>query len=95
MIAASFISEDRAKIKRDTTLRITNLIKNARLPILFQPKLRTKIIHFLKHDKKVRQGKNRFVLVEQIGRVSFGNEILNKEVNKALEKMLITFKENS
>ncbi|MFC2140219.1 3-dehydroquinate synthase [Candidatus Auribacterota bacterium] len=88
MIAAAILSENRKKIGRETVERIIRLNKKADLPIIFKKDLLEKVIDFLKYDKKVRAGKNRFVLMESLGDVSFGNEVSNSEVKSALEKML-------
>lgn len=70
--------------------RINALLTNVGLPEKIQGIKLTEIMRIMKHDKKFQQGKNRFVLLKDIGKVivvqGIKEEIIKKAVNKFLVK---------
>ena len=89
MIFAAKLSLELGLIESDDFSRIYNLINSAGLPVL--PKQSYNIDQFLKllySDKKVKDGKLRFILPEKIGKVIIKDDIPISILKSELRKML-------
>lgn len=75
MIAAARISNRLGNFNRDELRRLEGLISGAGLPTGVGNLDVGEIIRAMKHDKKVREGKVRFVLPESIGKVFIADEV--------------------
>lgn len=87
MVTALLLSEKKGLPKGDTD-KCVALIKKARLPYRIKASWPKKITELLKHDKKVKAGKNRFVLINPLGCASFGNITENRTVLSVLNSQL-------
>lgn len=87
MIGESYISYKKGLCNKEVYLRIKELGKKFGLLNSFEKINFEKIIDFMKHDKKIKKEKIRFVLPEKIGRVKIGVEIEDKEILKILKEM--------
>ena len=84
MIAAAKISNRIGRLDTNVVNRITNLITKTSLPTEL-PKLELKkLVRAMKHDKKVLQGKLRFVLPRMIGEVFITDEVSQSLIEKVL-----------
>tara|TARA_Y100001968_G_scaffold67445_1_gene58357 strand:+ start:3469 stop:4575 length:1107 start_codon:yes stop_codon:yes gene_type:complete len=84
MIAVSELSLLRNKWEKDDSYRQKELIKKAGLPINW-PKIDHKsVIRTLEGDKKVKEGKIRFIIPSSIGNVEICNDITKEEINNCL-----------
>ncbi|MFN4227886.1 MAG: 3-dehydroquinate synthase [Candidatus Ratteibacteria bacterium] len=87
MIGESYISYKLGIGEKEICQRIKNLGRKFQLLNSFDKINFDKIMNFLRHDKKVRKGKLRFVLPEKIGKVKIGVELEENEVLKILKEM--------
>ena len=84
MLVEASISNKMGIFDRNELLRLRSLIERAGLP-LEPPSLELeKIIQAMKHDKKILQGKIRFVLPKSIGNVFITDEVSHSLVEEAL-----------
>ncbi len=75
MVAAARISHKMEILDKNEVTRLRNVIARAGLPTeLPRPQLK-RLIQAMKHDKKVWQGKIRFVLPKSIGNVFISDEV--------------------
>ncbi|MCM8785875.1 MAG: 3-dehydroquinate synthase [Candidatus Omnitrophica bacterium] len=87
MIGESYISYKIGIGEKEIYKRIKDLGEKFKLLNSFDKIDFDKIIEFLKHDKKVKKGRLRFVLPERIGKVRIGVEVDENEVLKILKEM--------
>lgn len=87
MITALLLSE-KLGLAEDAVNKSIELIKKARLPYQIKKTWPQKVTSLLKHDKKVQGGKNRFVLISEIGKSTFGNITPSSSVKAVLNKQL-------
>ncbi|MCM8804865.1 MAG: 3-dehydroquinate synthase [Candidatus Omnitrophica bacterium] len=87
MIGESYIGYKKGLCSREVYLRIKELGKKFRLLNSFEKINFERIIDFMKHDKKIKKEKVRFVLPERIGKVKIGVEIEDKEILKILKEI--------
>jgi len=71
-----------SNILSDTLIYVLKLYG---LPTKLKSIDKSKIIELMLRDKKVKDGKLRFVLIKEIGNVTFPNEVSVKEVKKVLD----------
>jgi 3-dehydroquinate synthase len=84
MVAAARISHEMGILIPDELDRLERLIKNAGLPTKV-PKLDLeRLVSIMKHDKKVKQGKVRFILPRSLGEV-----FITDEVNLSLVRQVL------
>jgi len=84
MTAAARISQKMGILDVSEVTRLTHVINNAGLPTEI-PALNTKeIMQAMQHDKKVLQGKIRFVLLKAIGHAFITNEVSDSLVEEVL-----------
>ncbi len=84
MTAAARISARMGILEEGDEIRLTKVIKKAGLPTKM-PGLKTEdIIQAMKHDKKVQQGKIRFVLLKSIGDAFITDEVSLSLVEEVL-----------
>ena len=84
MLAAAKISNQMGILAENEIVRLKKVIEQAGLPTEL-PNLKTEeIIKAMKHDKKIRQDKVRFVLLESIGKVFITDEVSPSLVEKVL-----------
>ena len=84
MVAAARISTGLGILDKNELIRLKNLIARAGLPTEttgFQP---DRILQAIKHDKKMLQGKIRFVLPRSIGNVFITDEVDASMIERAL-----------
>ncbi len=81
MVIASALALKRGLISKAEHERIVTLTAKCKLPISIPAKMTSKdFIHFMRHDKKVRQGVIRYVLPEHIGKATVFSDISDAEV---------------
>jgi 3-dehydroquinate synthase len=89
MIAAAKISFNIGILEKAELTRIGLLIKNARLPFKMPTRKIDGIIQALTHDKKIVNGKIKFVLIKGIG-----NALMPQDIDiKTIEQTLINWNE--
>jgi len=86
MRIACDISYQSGLLSKETLVSINQLLSLLGLPDKIKKIKRTDIINLMKHDKKFISGKNRFVLVEEIGRVKIVEGISIDVINKAIKR---------
>ena len=79
MLAAARISNKLDILDKEAVIRLKDVIQRAGLPTEFPSLQPARLIQAMKHDKKILQGKVRFVLPKSIG-----NVFITDEVNPAL-----------
>jgi len=84
MLAAARISNKMGIFDRDGIVRLESIIARTGLPTKMPPLEMEKIIQAMRHDKKIREGKLRFVLPRAIG-----NVFVTDEVNLSLVKEVL------
>ncbi len=90
MIVESKISEMSNNLNENEEKRIRNIIKSFGFPLLVNMDVNTsKIIELMKSDKKSRNNKPRFVLIDRIGKVKLDKNNCSFEVDaKTIEKAI-------
>jgi len=87
MVAVGELAVQRGCWTRDSATRQKKLLAKAGLPIKL-PHLNTnEILITLKADKKVKDGKIRFIIPEKIGKVSIEDNINTEEIQECLERL--------
>jgi 3-dehydroquinate synthase len=84
MVAAAKISQRMGMISDADVARIRGLIVRAGLPVELPFLEITRLMHAMKHDKKVLQGRIRFVLPQTIGEVVITDGVDNSLVEQVL-----------
>ncbi len=88
MIGSSIIASKKGFVNRGFVERVIGLIKRAGLPTKLKRGNTGGILRAMRLDKKVRDGRVRFVLPKRIGYVTFGNEVSMSLVRKVLMSMI-------
>ena len=84
MVQAARLSRNLGKCSETVALRIAQLLERFGLPIQL-PDLRPEaILESMRHDKKTRYGKIRFVLVKDIGTIEIDDSVAEDEILKVL-----------
>ena len=84
MVAACRISLGRGTISQEQAARVKTLLERMELPTrLDKPIATSALLERMKRDKKVRQGKIRFVLPDGIGQVSIVDDVTEAEMIEA------------
>ena len=87
MIAVGELALIKGKWKEEDANRQKKLIKKAGLPT-YWPKLdHEEVLQALTGDKKVKDGKIRFILPRKIGEVEISNEITESDLRECLNKL--------
>jgi 3-dehydroquinate synthase len=84
MTVAAKISSRMGILDKSDVIRLTSVIKKAGLPTEMPDLKREDIISAMKHDKKVQQGKIRFVLLKSIGNAFIADDVSLDLVEKVL-----------
>lgn len=84
MICESYISFKRSMINEKEFLDIVESLDAIYPKLELKETSHTKIIEFIKNDKKNREGKFLFVLLQNIGKAKFDQEIKEEEIKDAL-----------
>jgi len=84
MLAAARISNQLGFLDRREVIRLKGLIEEAGLPTKFENLEVGQIIQAMKHDKKVLEGKVRFILPRTIGEVFITDEVSLSLVEQVL-----------
>ena len=84
MVVAARISSRMGILPEGEAARIKELITRAGLPVELPILEVTRLIHAMKHDKKVLQGRIRFVLPRRIGEVIISGEVTTSLVEQVL-----------
>ena len=91
MLAAASISNKLGILDKEAVTRLTNVITSAGLPTGLPGLQLESLVQAMKHDKKILQGKIRFILPRAIG-----NVLVTDEVNPALiEEVLAGWNEKT
>ncbi|MDP6043625.1 MAG: 3-dehydroquinate synthase [Dehalococcoidales bacterium] len=85
MVAAARISSRMGLLANDGLVRLKNIIARAGLPTKVPELEKGKIIQVMKHDKKVREEKVKFVLLKSIGSVLVSDEVSPSLVEEVLD----------
>jgi len=75
MVGETFLSWKLGICKKETLDRLIKILKKYNLPYNVKEVKIRKVLSLMKYDKKVRQGKLRFVFPERIGKVKRGIEV--------------------
>ncbi len=87
MVSAALLSQ-RIGMARDVAPRICRLLRVAGLPVVWEGVQVSEIISGFKYDKKIKDGKVRFVLPQSIGRVSIRDDISESLLRDVLEEQM-------
>ena len=91
MVAASKIAVELEMWNEQCDRRQLNLINKASLPALLPPKIDIeKILETLKTDKKVKEGKVRFILPTNIGTVTITDRVPTEAIRRVLQQLKST-----
>jgi len=84
MVVEARISNKLGILEQSEVTRLKSVISGANLPVELPKLQREKMLQAMKHDKKVLQGKIRFVLPESIGEVFITDEVSPSVIEQAL-----------
>lgn len=87
MVAAAMISEEMGMIDESTVKRIKGLLEKLKLPTSVEGLSAKKIVNGLKVDKKIREGKIRFVLPKRIGKMDVRDDVPIAAVKRVLKEI--------
>jgi 3-dehydroquinate synthase len=87
MVAAAMISREMGMLDDSQVKRIKVLLEKLKLPTLIDGLSMNKIINNLKVDKKIREGKIKFVLPKKIGKVEIRDDVPLQTVKRILKDM--------
>jgi 3-dehydroquinate synthase len=87
MIAANFISREFDLISKSAAQKIKNLLEQTGLPTTVEGVSPAKIYEAHHYDKKFTNGKNRFVLAVDIGKVKIVEGIPETAIKKAIDSI--------
>ncbi len=88
MAAAARIAVHRGVAPPETLQRIESILRSFRLPTEIPAKLAVdEIIALTRMDKKVAEGKVRFVLVPRLGQTEIRNDITDGDIRRVVEEM--------
>ncbi|MCK9266978.1 3-dehydroquinate synthase [bacterium] len=85
MVGETFISSCIGLCGKDVFYKVKEVVKKWELPFSFKNIKLEEALEFLSYDKKVRQGKIRFVLPQSIGKVKTGVVLTIEEVENFLK----------
>jgi len=88
ILCASRISEKLGLLDDETFIRIENLIRAVGLPVKIKKLTIAGIIKAYYHDKKFKSAKNRFVLIEGIGRAGIVEDIALGIIKEVLRERI-------
>ena len=88
MVAAAKIASELDILDSGNVTRIKNLMEKARLTTKLPPIEVKQVIQTMRYDKKVQNGKIRFVLPRNIGQVFITGDVSPAIVEKVLEEMI-------
>ncbi len=89
MVGASIISCEKGLLSKDELKRLHSLLERCRLPQKCSACTENGIYHALFHDKKVVNGKLKWVIPDRIGRVHLDTSIDEKSIRSALNQILL------
>ncbi len=84
MLVAARISNKLGILDKNEVIRLKNLVTRAGLPTEIPSLQLERLIQAMKHDKKILQGKLRFVLPKSIGEVFITEEVSSSLIEQAL-----------
>jgi len=84
MVAAARISHKMGMLDKNELIRLKGLIARAGLPTEITSLQLEKLTQAMKHDKKILQGKIRFVLPRSIGNVFITEEVSQSLIEQVL-----------
>lgn len=88
MVGESRIAREMGLFPSQALERLKNLLIRAKLPIRARGLNSEKVFRALKVDKKIREGKQVFVLPQKIGRVSLIDNVSQKLVKKVIQELV-------
>lgn len=86
MVCAARLSRDLGILAAGVFEKIVRLLKNIGIPTRLPPIKTQDILKMIAYDKKFKRGKNRFVLLKEIGRTIVREDIAQAAIRKAVEK---------
>lgn len=85
LVMASRLSYSIGLIKAENVKRVHNLIARYGLPTSLPRNLQPEdIIKGMSHDKKIKSGKRRFIVIDKIGRADIRTDLADKEIINVL-----------
>ncbi|MFC1767647.1 3-dehydroquinate synthase [Candidatus Margulisiibacteriota bacterium] len=87
MVAAAMISKEMKMLDEDSVNRIKGLLEKLKLPTSVDGLYAKRIIRNLRVDKKIREGKIKFVLPKKIGKVEIRDDVPIQIVRKVLKSL--------
>ena len=84
MVAAAKISARMGHMPQGEIMRIIELLAAVGLPVVIPPCDTTQVIEAIRHDKKVSDGKLRFILPLRIGKVVISNQVSLETITEVL-----------
>ena len=87
MRVAADISRQKKLCKASDAASVGDLLSNIGLPRRIEKIKTANILNYMKHDKKFRSGKNRFVLMTKIGKVRILEGISSAVIKKAIQSI--------
>jgi len=85
MVVAGEISIRLGMFNREYQNRLINILQKANLPVDLPPIDVDRVLEVIKHDKKMRNGKLKFILLSSIGSPVISDDITPEIVREALE----------
>ena len=83
--AASYLSMKRGMISKEDLEDIENTLKSYHLPVSYQGLDKGKVLDYVKNDKKMTEGKIKFILLDGIGNAVIDKSVADFEMQEALE----------
>jgi 3-dehydroquinate synthase len=87
MVAAAMISKEMGIMDPSAVNRITMLLEKLQLPIKVDGISASRVINGLKVDKKIREGKIKFVLPKKVGKIEIRDDVPIPVVRRVLKEL--------
>jgi len=88
ILASSYISEQLGLLDKDIVVRIATIIKKMGLPTSLKGVLLDDILNAYHHDKKFKEGTNRFILPVKIGKVVVKQDVPLAIIKRSIRCLL-------
>lgn len=85
MVLACRLSENMGLISSANTRRVINLLIQAKLPVTPPKMTFDSWLNHMSHDKKVQDGRMRFIILESLGQAKLADDISSKMLKETLE----------
>jgi 3-dehydroquinate synthase len=87
MVAVAELAVQRGDWSRDDADRQRRLLQNCGLPTVWPPLDPSAVLDTLQGDKKVKNGRVRFVIPSRIGAVSVCSDVTTEQINTCLQAL--------